>query len=93
MTVTLVQFEASLVPMSVTGTASISTTALNRIIEGSRADMGQCAASVPSTRRLAFADVMTNSGTSCTPIAASATPHQPPFVAVASFKQAVSPSA
>jgi len=76
-----------------TGTASISTTALSRIIEGSRADMGQCVASAPLTCRLAFADVMMNSGTSCTPITASAKPHQPPLVAVASFKQAASPSA
>jgi hypothetical protein len=55
--------------------------------------MGQCVASAPLTRRLAFADVMMNSETSCTPITASAKPHQPPLVAVASFKQAASPSA
>jgi hypothetical protein len=61
--------------------------------EGSRVDMGQCVASVPLTRRLTFADVMMNSGTSCTPITGSAKPHQPPLVAVASFKQAASPSA
>jgi hypothetical protein len=75
------------------GTASISTTALSRIIEGSRAVMGQCVASVPLTRPLAFADVMMNSGTTCTPITASAEPPQPLLVAVASFKQAASPSA
>jgi DDE domain len=90
-TVTLVRFDASLVLMSATGTASIATTALSRIIEGSRADMGQRAASVPFTRRLAFADVMTNSGTSCTPVTASAKPHQPPRVAIVSFGQAASP--
>jgi hypothetical protein len=93
MTVTLVRFEASLVRMSATGTASISTTALSRIIEGSRADMGQCVVSVPLTRRPAFVDVMMNSGTSCTPITASTKPHQPPLVAVVSFKQAASRSA
>jgi hypothetical protein len=75
------------------GTASISTTALSRIIEGSRADMGRCVASVPLTRRLAFADVMMNSGTACTSITDYAKPHQPPHVAVASFRQAASPSA
>jgi hypothetical protein len=69
------------------------TTALNRIIEGSRADTGQCVALGPLTRQLAFADVMTNSGTSCAPITDFVKPHQPPLVAVASFKQAASPSA
>jgi hypothetical protein len=72
--------------LSATGTASISTTALT--IEGSKVDMGQCVASMPLTRRLAFADVMMNSGTSCTPVTASAKPHQSPLVAVTSFKQA-----
>jgi hypothetical protein len=50
--------------MSDTGTASISTTALSRITEGSKADMGQCVALVPLARQLAFADVTMNSGTS-----------------------------
>jgi hypothetical protein len=54
---------------------------------------GQCVASAPLTQRLAFADVMMNSGTSCTPVTASTKPHQPPLVAVASFKQAASPFA
>jgi hypothetical protein len=55
--------------------------------------MGQCVASVQLTPQLVFADVMMNSGTSCTPITASAKPRQPPLVAVDSFKQATSPSA
>jgi hypothetical protein len=58
-----------------------------------RVSLRQCMASVQSTRQLVFADVMMNSGTSCTPITASAKPPPPPLVAVASVKQATSPSA
>jgi hypothetical protein len=53
--------------------------------------MGRCVALVLSARQLAFADVTMNSGTSYTP--ASAKPYPPLLVAVASFKQAASPSA
>jgi hypothetical protein len=66
-------------------------TLLSRITEGSKADMGRCVALVPLARQLAFADVTMNSGTFYAP--ASAKPYQPPPVAVASIKQAASPSA
>jgi hypothetical protein len=77
--------------MKMANPAVISTTTLSRITEGSKADMDRCVALVPSPRQLAFAGVTMNSGTFYTP--ASAKPYQPPLVAVASFKQASSPSA
>jgi hypothetical protein len=61
-------------------------------VNQSRISCRATAASAPLTRRLAFVDVMMNCGTSCTPITASAKPHQPPLVAVASFEQAASHS-
>ena len=92
MTVTLVRSEASLARMPDTGTASISTTASSRIIDGSRADKVRCAASVPRDQQLASAEDMMNSETSCTPIPISAEPHHPPLVAAASFKESALPS-
>jgi hypothetical protein len=93
MTATLVRFEASSARMSDTGTASISTIVLSRIIEGSKAGMAQCVALVPLVRQLAFADVTMSSGTSFTLIHTYIKLYQPPLVAVASFREATSPSA
>lgn len=78
MTVTRVRFDASLVRMSATGTTGTSTAALCRIVEGSRADRGQCVASMSLTQQLAFAGVTMNFGPSGTPISGLVKPHQRP---------------
>jgi hypothetical protein len=92
MTITRVRFEACLARMSSNGTASISTTALSKIFAVSKADTGQFVASMPLTRRLAFALAVMDIGTSLTLITDSAKPRQPRLAVAACFKQAASPA-
>ena len=94
MTVTLVRSEeASLARMSDTGTASISNNRIEQDHRGIKSRYGPMRGfGAVKTRQLASADVMMNSGTSCTPIPISARLSPPPLVAAASFKESALPS-
>ena len=92
MTHILVQFEASSAWMSDTGTASISTTALSRIIEDQEPIWSNAWLRRGGLGSFASADVMMNSGNLLHTNYHLRQTNYPPLVVAASFKEAALPS-